>query len=159
MRDDFRFNLKEEITWTATERSYACKCGGSKAVNASTPVSEAKDVIWTILYSTNKLHVLANLMVTIKFGFDEALPILLPCEIHSFFLTHPVHIRNRASKFSNHSLHLSSINSKTFMRVSSDSGVNHYIVSIKLVRLFFSACDANQNRHTGNVVKHTGIFF
>jgi hypothetical protein len=29
-------------------------------------------------------------MVTIKFGFDEALPILLPCEIHPFFLTHPV---------------------------------------------------------------------
>jgi hypothetical protein len=29
-------------------------------------------------------------MVTIKFGFDEALQILLPCEIHPFFLTHPV---------------------------------------------------------------------
>jgi hypothetical protein len=29
-------------------------------------------------------------MVTIKCGFDEALPILLPCEIHPFFLTHPV---------------------------------------------------------------------
>jgi hypothetical protein len=29
-------------------------------------------------------------MVTMKFGFDEALPILLPCEIHSFFLTHPI---------------------------------------------------------------------
>jgi hypothetical protein len=29
-------------------------------------------------------------MVTMKFGFDEALPILLPCEIHSFFLTHLV---------------------------------------------------------------------
>lgn len=40
------------------------------------------------IVSTNKLHVLANLKVTIKFGFDEALPILLPCEIHLFFLTH-----------------------------------------------------------------------
>jgi hypothetical protein len=30
------------------------------------------------------------LMVTIKFGFDEALPMLLPCEIHPFFLMHPV---------------------------------------------------------------------
>jgi hypothetical protein len=29
-------------------------------------------------------------MVTMKFGFYEALPILLPCEIHSFFLTHLV---------------------------------------------------------------------
>jgi hypothetical protein len=29
-------------------------------------------------------------MVTMKFGFDEALPILLPYEIHSFFLTHSV---------------------------------------------------------------------
>jgi hypothetical protein len=28
-------------------------------------------------------------MVAIKFGFDKALPILLPCEIHPFFLTHP----------------------------------------------------------------------
>jgi hypothetical protein len=52
-------------------------------------VSEAKDIIWMILYSTNKLHVLANLMVTITFGFDEALPISLPCQIQSF-LTHPV---------------------------------------------------------------------
>jgi hypothetical protein len=34
----------------------------------------------------NKLHVLANLMVTITFGFDEALPILLPCEIHPVLL-------------------------------------------------------------------------
>jgi hypothetical protein len=31
-------------------------------------------------------------MVTIKLGFDEALPILLPCEIHPSFLTHPVYI-------------------------------------------------------------------
>jgi hypothetical protein len=30
-------------------------------------------------------------MVTMKFGFDEALPIVLPCEIHSFFLTHSVY--------------------------------------------------------------------
>jgi hypothetical protein len=29
-------------------------------------------------------------MVTIKFGFDEALTILLPCEIHPFSLMHPV---------------------------------------------------------------------
>jgi hypothetical protein len=29
-------------------------------------------------------------MVAIKFGFDEALPILLPCESHPFFLTHPL---------------------------------------------------------------------
>jgi hypothetical protein len=35
-------------------------------------------------------------MVTITFGFDEALQILLPCEIHSFFLTHHV-----VSKFDN----------------------------------------------------------
>jgi hypothetical protein len=41
-------------------------------------------------------------MVTIKFVFDEALPILLPCEIHPFFLTHPVetnrYVRHKISE-------------------------------------------------------------
>jgi hypothetical protein len=47
-------------------------------------------------------------MLTIKFGFDEALPILLPCEIHPFFLTHPVFCILKTKKISLNSLALSS---------------------------------------------------